>query len=511
MRVDRSRTLVRTPPCVSEGPPTIGPSEHRERRGSPRNARWRPLAVALALSAVMGPSSSLGAQEDRPFLHEEHAGLFPLCTGCHEGVPEGETGGFFPGADLCNQCHNAEERDLEPVEWSAPPVRSELQFEHPVHRTRMAEQDSTLECAGCHSEPGMGRMEAVFRVQRETCTDCHEHETPDHYVVGACATCHLPLAETGWDTERIADMETPSDHEPADPFLMDVHGPGSTDDLGRCATCHTQDRCASCHVNAGVVAEIEDLPPAPADMILPEVEARYPTPATHEAGRFLENHETVENGAECATCHTRDDCASCHFDTGGSGFSGTVVGMQVQAPGVGIESEAPASHASSFFLTDHAVFASSDEGVCATCHTTPFCNDCHDEARAPAFHEANFVQRHATDSYGRNMECANCHSTEVFCRACHVESGLGSAGGRLAVGYHDAEPVWLLRHGQAARQYLETCQTCHAQRECLQCHSQTGAFQVSPHGPDFDARRAQERNPAVCLACHLTDPLEPGR
>ena len=31
---------------------------------------------------------------------------------------------------------------------------------------------------------------------------------------------------------------------------------------------------------------------------------------------------------------------------------------------------------------------------------------------------------HAADAYGRNMECANCHSAEIFCRACHVESGL---------------------------------------------------------------------------------------
>jgi hypothetical protein len=80
-------------------------------------------------------------------------------------------------------------------------------------------------------------------------------------------------------------------------------------------------------------------------------------------------------------------------------------------------------------------------------------------------------------------------------------------GGRLGRGFHDAEPLWLLRHGQAARQGLESCASCHEQSQCMQCHSALGAFKVSPHGPDFDPRRAQKRNAAICLVCHLTDPL----
>ncbi|HSR43481.1 MAG TPA: cytochrome c3 family protein, partial [Longimicrobiales bacterium] len=75
----------------------------------------------------------------------------------------------------------------------------------------------------------------------------------------------------------------------------------------------------------------------------------------------------------------------------------------------------------------------------------------------------------------------------------------------------DAEPLWLLRHGQAARQSLESCASCHTQRQCLQCHSTFGAFQVNPHGADFDARRAWERNPGVCLACHLESPFGGGQ
>jgi hypothetical protein len=119
-----------------------------------------------------------------------------------------------------------------------------------------------------------------------------------------------------------------------------------------------------------------------------------------------------------------------------------------------------------------------------------------------SFHPASYVLRHSADAYGRRLDCSSCHSTQIFCRDCHVNAGLGSAG-RLGPGYHDAEPVWLLRHGQAARQTLESCASCHAQRDCMQCHSQTGAFRINPHGPAFDAGRAQRANPEACAVCHL--------
>jgi len=456
--------------------------------------------VGLALLLVLAAPG--GAQEE-PFPHEEHAGLFPLCTGCHV-VPTDEADGLFPEAELRARCHDGAEQEL--VEWTEPAARRDLTFVHADHESALAGEDSTLACADCHSEAGTPRMEAVFRTSQETCFGCHAHETQDHYVTGACTTCHMPLAETSWSADKIAAITTPVYHDPADPFLAEEHGPGTEDGVERCATCHTQDRCTACHVNATAVSEIQALPAAPVHMTLPEAEARYPTPPSHEARNFLESHADGNGGAECSTCHTQDDCASCHLDVRGNEFREVFAAADVVAPGVGIEAVAPATHETPFFMVDHPTLATTDEGLCASCHTQPFCNDCHDEARTPEFHEPNFVQRHSADAYGRNMECATCHSTEVFCRACHIESGMGGSGGRLSVGYHDAEPVWLLRHGQAARQYLETCQSCHTQRECVQCHSQGGTFGVNPHGPDFDARRAQERNPAVCFACHLTDP-----
>jgi hypothetical protein len=116
--------------------------------------------------------------------------------------------------------------------------------------------------------------------------------------------------------------------------------------------------------------------------------------------------------------------------------------------------------------------------------------------------------RHSSTAYGRRLECSNCHDAKAFCQDCHRQAGIATAGGgRLRTALHDAEPLWLLRHGAAARQGLESCTTCHTQRNCLQCHSEIGAFRINPHGPGFDARRAHAKNPVICFACHLADPL----
>jgi hypothetical protein len=81
------------------------------------------------------------------------------------------------------------------------------------------------------------------------------------------------------------------------------------------------------------------------------------------------------------------------------------------------------------------------------------------------------------------------------------------AEGRPGLEFHDAEPLWLLRHGQAARQSLESCAGCHAQKDCVRCHSDFGAFGVNPHREGFDAERAASRNARVCLECHFKNPV----
>jgi len=153
----------------------------------------------------------------------------------------------------------------------------------------------------------------------------------------------------------------------------------------------------------------------------------------------------------------------------------------------------------------HGREAASGSLTCATCHTRQFCSDCHSADAPRRFHKANFSQSHAADSYGRETECASCHNAEVFCRSCHRESGIASQG-RLNVAFHDAVSPWLLQHGRAARQGLQSCATCHAQKDCLACHSTLG-WGVNPHGPNFRAERLAGRQATQCLMCHLQIPV----
>jgi hypothetical protein len=248
---------------------------------------------------------------------------------------------------------------------------------------------------------------------------------------------------------------------------------------------------------------IAAFPAAPPDMELPPAVAHYNEPTTHLAGRWLTLHGVEASRQECATCHTSNDCTSCHVQPLPEAVRTMPARGDVVAPGVHVVASAPTSHESVFFLQAHTGLAASGDASCATCHQESFCVSCHDGPVGGGYHENDFLARHTAAAFGRDAECSSCHSTQVFCRECHVQVGLVGTG-RLGPGYHDDGPVWLLRHGQAARQNLESCASCHRQVDCTQCHGVLGAFKVSPHSAGFDAERAWARSPRTCLACHST-------
>jgi len=96
--------------------------------------------------------------------------------------------------------------------------------------------------------------------------------------------------------------------------------------------------------------------------------------------------------------------------------------------------------------------------------------------------------------------CEVCHTQnfggvpDKACQSCHQQSGLVAMARLGRVGYHDAFPNFSLGHGQAARQTLESCVACHAERDCTVCHSAVnGGFRFSPHGPGFNPDRMCEQ------------------
>jgi hypothetical protein len=155
----------------------------------------------------------------------------------------------------------------------------------------------------------------------------------------------------------------------------------------------------------------------------------------------------------------------------------------------------------------HYAVAAAGELQCSGCHTQRFCTDCHGGERVSRrYHPTNFLYTHAPQAYGRETDCTSCHSTEAFCRSCHRQLGLAAKTNARSTVFHNAQPLWLLQHGRAARQDLNSCATCHQQTYCMQCHSDLGS-RINPHGPGFDAAKMQSKNPGLCLMCHFTNPL----
>ena len=94
-------------------------------------------------------------------------------------------------------------------------------------------------------------------------------------------------------------------------------------------------------------------------------------------------------------------------------------------------------------------------------------------------------------AYARQTTCADCHNAQQFCLSCHAQAGLSASRTLGSSSFHDGRAAFIVGHGQAARQSLESCVSCHVERDCMACHSSVGrGFRFNPHGPGFDAEPA---------------------
>lgn len=254
------------------------------------------------------------------------------------------------------------------------------------------------------------------------------------------------IAQTG-------DMPKPENHQ-ADDFWL-THGEGGRADATLCAVCHARDYCVRCHVNAHEVPVIQALPSDPrvAEYVAGE---EWPAPPTHTPF-YLDGHKALAAGAteQCQVCHVIEEaCQSCHSSS-----------ETLTQPRAGSE--------------------------------------------ARLYHPFNFMTRHSASAWNSEMECATCHNPETFCRDCHADLGYASRAFRTTSGFHNESARFRFGHGQAARQGLESCATCHAQEDCLQCHSAISGRRINPHGSTFDGEKLRSKNQRFCLYCHFSVP-EPG-
>jgi hypothetical protein len=231
-------------------------------------------------------------------------------------------------------------------------------------------------------------------------------------------------------------------------------------------------------------------------------------PPVYEPSANLEFNHAEHPPADCASCHQREgdpwmavqtavveQCLACHgIETEHQAAGQTpCANCHVQMP-------KPATHRGDFGEM-HAVEAASNPETCGGCHVRTDCLECHRPGAAtpaPGYHPADFLQQHPVQAYSRLADCSSCHNVGQFCQTCHQSAGLVSGDGRIGAGYHDANRNFASGHGQAARQSLESCVSCHTEQDCVRCH-----FNLNPHGPNFDAERIAERNPTACSVCHV--------
>jgi hypothetical protein len=233
--------------------------------------------------------------------------------------------------------------------------------------------------------------------------------------------------------------------------------------------------------------------------------AKLPAPPSHGALNFLtrKGHGAASRqtlGTACATCHAREFCYQCHA---GSAPPRAIAWLASDPRSMAIVARsAPASHGANF-ADRHGIEAAASTTRCTGCHVRADCLECHrpSPGRAAGYHPDGFLARHPATAYAREASCSDCHNVGGFCTSCHARAGLIAAG-VLQSGYHDAQRFFLAGHGQAARQGLESCVSCHAERDCLTCHSAAGGRRFNPHGPGFDAARMRRKNFAMCTVCH---------
>ncbi len=525
------------------------------------------MRIGAWLGIALLSTGALHAQRSSGFPHAQHAKLFPDCAGCHAGILSGDATTAMPAPSTCAQCHNG--RDVAVTTWSgATPQPTNLRFAHVEHPRDPQAKGTSAVCQSCHAENKQAGWMQVRRAAPTVCLSCHE--APEHLAESAiCKTCHVPLTEArALPASAIATFPKPTSHGRAD--FASAHAPRTSADVERCATCHARESCARCHPNAARVPAIGALgSDSRVAQLMKGKAASYSTPVNHRSETWSADHGTIasKQAEGCANCHTQPSCQSCHR---GSNAAAVIARLPMPAPGVapgvvlrvarvdtGLTfARLPArgathgdtilvkAHPLGFamqhksvaasgrvdclgcheqrqcatchegsgskvhpagFATQHKSTAASGRLDCLGCHEQRQCTTCHEGSGSKRYHALDFVARHAAVAYGQDQNCTSCHRTETFCRSCHEKTNITVSGARTGA-VHTGQPLWLLQHGQAARQGMTGCTTCHQQRDCLRCHASTG-LKVNPHGQNFDASRMSARNKIMCLTCHITDPL----
>ena len=205
------------------------------------------------------------------------------------------------------------------------------------------------------------------------------------------------------------------------------------------------------------------------------------------------NHRSEAKGGaiNCASCHSQKDCLECHK----SGFADEMGDFSNNMINV---------HRSDFHVT-HPIAARTDQQLCASCHESRFCSDCHDEWRFQTGNIGSPSHRRTFDLGFEDADFNAIHQpllnidvedASLMCDDCHLQTS-------VAPDFHS----WSIGHAREARRSLTTSQACHPEGDvCLRCHSaRAGASAFNPHGDDWDDIKGNLEDVTdgrTCRKCH---------
>ena len=436
---------------------------------------------------------ALVAQATPSFPHAKHAKLFPTCGGCHAAASGGDATQLFPTAAQCTTCHDGKRQKA--VVWSPPAARglSLLSFVHAKHADQAGDQAT---CATCHGTTGESApWMNVGRTAQARCVACHDQEAPEHYAAAnKCSYCHRTLATaTGLTDARIDALPKPASHAVKD--FAQSHGAAAKAGTASCATCHARESCARCHVDAGRSTVIKTLALDARVARLAAARAPvYPVPQDHRTDLFDRTHGTAAraNTARCAVCHARPSCATCHVGDGAASVLAKIPDA-AEAGGRGV-------------LLKHAAEAGRTEipvGLARAGQWTPKPHAA-DSARRVRVHTSGFSRTHGASAAAEALSCQGCHK-ESFCKDCHVGEQVGARR------YHVAN--FATRHASTAYGRDVECSTCHNTAAfCRSCHQQSGlASQGNGRSAGYhnaqpqwlqEHGRAARQELNTCASCH---------
>ena len=360
-----------------------------------------------------------------------------------------------------------------------PEQQIPLRFFHEKHLA------TGLVCEVCHTTVlGSTQTEDRNLPDHTLCAACHRSEQPDAataYPKSGCETCHEGWTE-GSHTQIGADLKPVPDGPKPPPVVM----PPARITFSHKLHVEQGAVCLDCHIGID----------------------------TAEQGTV----QHLPTMYTCLSCHdgrkAPDECTTCHLQDMGTGRVLTdLFGTDPLAPAGRYR---PDNHGDPEWIRRHESAARADQDQCAACHAPSQCLDCHDGVQKDQrLHPGDWQMTHGLEAQRRSLECFACHDSERWCADCHDEAQVargqfpgvtGDPPGTAA--FHPAGWEGVLgeiagpeHHSHVARRSLETCQTCHTEDQCVECHS----F-VNPH-PDRFAEPGSwsfgQGSGAVCSKCHL--------